>query len=112
MIGLIEKPYTSITAEKLSDAKGIIDARAISMLNIQSMKNSKGFTLILCRPSFVGQELTIIANDTGTIKHTAEPSKDEGTFVMANGKDISVAVNTAYKFVCNLRMKWIQLTYL
>ena len=112
MIGLIEKPYTSITAEKLSDAKGIIDARAISMLNIQSMKNSKGFTLILCRPSFVGQELTIIANDTGTIKHTAEPSKDEGTFVTANGRDISVAVNTAYKFVCNLRMKWIQLTYI
>ena len=98
-------PYRTSTTLKSS----AVDVTTINVLIFNSSNALSVQTLV---PHSIGQELTIIANDTGTIKHTAEPSKDEGTFVMANGKDISVAVNTAYKFVCNLRMKWIQLTYL
>ena len=109
MTGLVAEPFVLTDSATIATAKGAIDARATRVFQIM---NAKGQTwnVALATPAYRGQELTIIAMGAGTITHT-NPGKltPAGIFVSPNGSNISVAANTAVKFVANRQQYWIQI---
>ena len=80
-----------------------IDMRAA---NIFQIKAGSAWVLRVATAAHVGQEITIIGLSAGTI---VNGKGKEGTFLFANGSNLSVSAGQAYKFISDSNGVWRQI---
>ena len=74
--------------------------------NIFQIKAGSAWVLRVATASHIGQEITIIGLSAGTI---VNGKGKEGTFLFANGSNLSVSAGQAYKFISDVNGVWRQI---
>ena len=74
--------------------------------NIFQIKAGSAWVLRVATASHIGQEITIIGLSAGTI---VNGKGKEGTFLFANGSNLSVSAGQAYKFISDSNGVWRQI---